>query len=48
MLISAVLYLLKDFNLSIEKGEIVALLGPSGSGKCTILRLIATMHYFHT
>ncbi len=32
---------LKDINLTIEDGELVALLGPSGSGKTTLLRLIA-------
>lgn len=32
---------IKDFNLDIEKGEIVSILGESGSGKSTILRLIA-------
>ncbi|TAH67262.1 MAG: ABC transporter ATP-binding protein, partial [Anaerolineaceae bacterium] len=32
---------IQDFSMSIEKGEIVALLGNSGSGKSTILRLIA-------
>lgn len=31
----------KDINFSIEKGQLVALLGPSGSGKSTILRMIA-------
>ena len=30
-----------DINLSIEEGQLVALLGPSGSGKTTILRMIA-------
>lgn len=32
---------LKNINLTIETGELVALLGPSGSGKTTLLRIIA-------
>lgn len=32
---------IKGFSISITKGEIVSLLGDSGSGKSTILRLIA-------
>lgn len=32
---------LKDLQLSIEKGELVSLLGPSGCGKTTTLRIIA-------
>ncbi|KZZ83869.1 MULTISPECIES: ABC transporter ATP-binding protein [Bacillaceae] len=32
---------IQDFVLSIEEGEIVSILGNSGSGKSTILRLIA-------
>ncbi|MEW6085743.1 MAG: ABC transporter ATP-binding protein [Chloroflexota bacterium] len=31
---------LKDFSLSVQDGEMVALLGPSGSGKSTLLKLI--------
>ncbi|MGJ9385716.1 ABC transporter ATP-binding protein [Salipaludibacillus sp. CF4.18] len=33
--------ILHDFNLDIEKGELISLLGPSGCGKTTTLRLIA-------
>lgn len=33
--------ILRDFNLSIEKGHLISLLGPSGCGKTTTLRLIA-------
>lgn len=32
---------LKNFNLSINKGEFVSLLGPSGCGKTTSLRMLA-------
>ncbi|MCG7408404.1 ABC transporter ATP-binding protein [Paenibacillus sp. ACRRX] len=33
--------ILENFNLNIEKGELISLLGPSGCGKTTTLRLIA-------
>lgn len=33
--------ILKNFNLSVEQGELVSLLGPSGCGKTTTLRTIA-------
>lgn len=31
---------LKDFNLSVHKGEVVVIIGPSGCGKSTLLRCI--------
>lgn len=31
----------KDFNLHVEKGELVSFLGPSGCGKTTTLRMVA-------
>jgi len=34
-------FAVKDFNLSVEKGEFVSFLGPSGCGKTTTLRMIA-------
>ncbi|HCM90479.1 MULTISPECIES: ABC transporter ATP-binding protein [Vagococcus] len=33
--------ILKELNISMEKGELVSLLGPSGCGKTTTLRVIA-------
>ena len=35
------IFALKNFNLSIEKGEIISIIGPSGSGKSTILKCIS-------
>lgn len=34
-------YVLKEVDFGVEKGEIVCILGESGSGKSTVLRLIA-------
>ncbi len=33
-------HILKDVDLSLEKGQIMAIIGPSGSGKSTLLRCI--------
>ena len=33
-------HVLKDINLTINKGEVVVIIGPSGSGKSTMLRCI--------
>jgi len=35
--------ILKDINISFEKGEFIAVIGKSGSGKSTLLRLVADL-----
>lgn len=34
---------LRDFNLTIDRGEMIAITGPSGSGKTTILNIIGLL-----
>jgi putative ABC transport system ATP-binding protein len=37
------LHALDDVNLKVEKGEWVSIMGPSGSGKCTLMNIIGCM-----
>jgi putative ABC transport system ATP-binding protein len=39
-------FLLKDINLTINKGEFVSIMGPSGSGKSTLLNVIGMLDEF--
>ena len=34
------LHVLKDISLTVDKGEVVSVIGPSGSGKSTLLNLL--------
>ena len=36
---------LKDISLSVDKGEVLCIIGPSGSGKSTLLRCITRLDY---
>lgn len=42
---SDILHVLKDINLTIHKGESVALIGTNGSGKSTLLKLMTKIIY---
>ena len=33
-----------DFNLSVEKGELVAVIGPNGAGKTTVLNMLTGIY----
>lgn len=37
------LQVLKGINLSIERGEIISIVGPSGAGKTTLLQILGTL-----
>jgi polar amino acid transport system ATP-binding protein len=37
------LEVLKDISLSVEKGEVLSIIGPSGSGKSTLLRCVTML-----
>lgn len=40
---SEILHVLKGINLSIKKGEYLALMGPSGSGKSTLMNILGCL-----
>jgi glutamate transport system ATP-binding protein len=42
------LHVLKDIDLTIDKGEVVILIGPSGSGKSTLCRTINRLEDFES
>ena len=42
------LHVLKDIDLSVEKGEVVILIGPSGSGKSTLCRTINRLETYES
>jgi len=42
------LHVLKDIDLSVDKGEVVVVIGPSGSGKSTLCRTINRLETFES
>ena len=40
---SGTLAVLRDVNLSLERGDAIAVMGPSGSGKSTLLHILGTL-----
>ena len=42
------LHVLKDINVTVERGEVVILIGPSGSGKSTLCRTINRLETFES
>lgn len=40
-------HVLKDLNLTVEDGEVLALVGPNGAGKTTLLNIIAGLTEYH-
>ena len=41
------IFLLKDLDLSVNKGEFISIMGPSGSGKTTLLNVIGMLDDFN-
>ena len=37
------LEVLKDVNLTVEQGEVIVIIGPSGAGEATFLRALNTL-----
>jgi branched-chain amino acid transport system ATP-binding protein len=35
---------LSDFNLELEKGDIIAIIGPNGAGKTTIFNILSGIY----